>query len=321
MKADPNYSLMKPATYNKNEFSDGKPCTDTLEWDKDVHFGINGNEFDKWLTVDYPRLRGLGARAYDISKRGGRTAEESWRLIGGSIPIFCFDCGTEKLRISYNSLMALCRKGDYMVEKDQRFFRYDSTKATDFCFKCNDTTYDEAFLTNSPHDGVLRKKMQDREAKIKKDKIRGKSAFSGRATKAYMMEKDAQGQLVRVSQHNKSSQHEGVSFSKSALAFAQKNKHAIHFHLDGLGDVYDILGKKGKYSHNVTGRELRHVWRHWHYRFNNTCVKFYNGFDSSGSVLQVDCPWEKDLFYETDYGKKRVKEEKIKNKYGKRNIT
>jgi hypothetical protein len=35
----------------------------------------------------------------------------------------------------------------------------------------------------------------------------------------------------------------------------------IHFHLDGLGNINDILDKTGDYSHNVTARVLRFVYR------------------------------------------------------------
>ena len=87
----------------------------------------------------------------------------------------------------------------------------------------------------------------------------------------------------------------GTRWSKVALEMTVRQRGKIHFHLDGMGDVKDILEKSGDYSHNVTSRELRYIRRNWTRRDFRESVVFYNGFkQSSGGVFQaivVSTPW------------------------------
>ncbi len=88
----------------------------------------------------------------------------------------------------------------------------------------------------------------------------------------------------------------GVRWSKTALEYALKHGHTIHFHLDGLGDIAQVIGKAGNYSHNVTTRECRYLHHHWR-RFHKA-VRFYNGFVHDPSTphprnraYEVHPPW------------------------------
>lgn len=99
-----------------------------------------------------------------------------------------------------------------------------------------------------------------------------------------------------VTKHNDSGGLQmGVRWSKTALEFALKHGHAIHFHLDGM-DITNALGKAGAFSHNVTVRELRYIHRHWD-RFQGN-VTFYNGLvyppnpvRADNQAYQVPAPW------------------------------
>jgi len=83
----------------------------------------------------------------------------------------------------------------------------------------------------------------------------------------------------------------GVRWSKSELWFALKSFNSnIHFHLDGLGNVFDVINKIGQYAYNVSPRELRFVHRYWN-EFRGF-VHFYNGYDAGFNVVEVQCPWE-----------------------------
>jgi hypothetical protein len=56
-----------------------------------------------------------------------------------------------------------------------------------------------------------------------------------------------------------------------------------------MGDISQITGKTGDYAYNVTGRELRYVWRNWN-RFQSKVI-FYNGYTGSGHAVIVEPPW------------------------------
>lgn len=79
-------------------------------------------------------------------------------------------------------------------------------------------------------------------------------------------------------------------WSKAALevGLSTPGKH-IHFHLDGLGDISDIIGKAGDFSYNVTARELRYIYRNW-IRFQRGVI-FYNGYTGDGKAVIVEPPW------------------------------
>ena len=56
----------------------------------------------------------------------------------------------------------------------------------------------------------------------------------------------------------------GTRWSKAALELALSHAgKRIHFHLDGMGDISQIINRTGDYAYNVTARELRYVYRHW----------------------------------------------------------
>jgi hypothetical protein len=87
----------------------------------------------------------------------------------------------------------------------------------------------------------------------------------------------------------------GTRWSKVALEKALRTGQ-IHFHLDGLGDVNDIITKQGTRAYNVTIRELRYVWRHWNRATDpfKGHVTFYNGFDATDheTPMVIPCPWD-----------------------------
>lgn len=82
----------------------------------------------------------------------------------------------------------------------------------------------------------------------------------------------------------------GTRWSKTALEHGLSTAQGkIHFHLDGMGDIGTILGKAGNYSHNVTSRELRYVYRNWE-RFQRKVI-FYNGYTAAKCAVRVEPPW------------------------------
>jgi hypothetical protein len=92
---------------------------------------------------------------------------------------------------------------------------------------------------------------------------------------------------------NKDPMQLGTRWSKSELFLALKKYNSnVHFHLDGMGDIHDIVTKLGNYNYNVTSRELRFVFRYW--REFAGRVHFYNGYDIGFNVVEVECPWKDD---------------------------
>jgi hypothetical protein len=81
----------------------------------------------------------------------------------------------------------------------------------------------------------------------------------------------------------------GIRFSKASLEYALSVRGTVHFHLDGLGPIRPLLDKSGGHAYNVTGMELRHVWRHWG-RFQGSVV-FYNGYTAGKRAVIVEPPW------------------------------
>ena len=79
-------------------------------------------------------------------------------------------------------------------------------------------------------------------------------------------------------------------WSKAALEIGRSTagRH-VHFHLDGMGDISEIIGKTGDYAYNVTARELRYVYRNWN-RFQWSVI-FYNGYTARGEAVRVEPPW------------------------------
>ena len=82
----------------------------------------------------------------------------------------------------------------------------------------------------------------------------------------------------------------GTRWSKAALELALSHAgKRIHFHLDGMGNISEIINRMGDYAYNVTARELRYLFRHWQ-RFQWSVI-FYNGYTASGQAVIVEPPW------------------------------
>ncbi|MGA2118608.1 MAG: FYVE zinc finger domain-containing protein [Bryobacteraceae bacterium] len=83
----------------------------------------------------------------------------------------------------------------------------------------------------------------------------------------------------------------GTRWSKTALEHAANSTRGnIHFHLDGMGDINALITKDSNFSHNVTSRELRYVFRNWP-RFEHKVI-FYNGFTALPyRAVMVEPPW------------------------------
>lgn len=83
----------------------------------------------------------------------------------------------------------------------------------------------------------------------------------------------------------------GTRWSKTALEHAASTPQGnIHFHLDGMGDINDLIVKDSNFSHNVTSRELRYVYRNWP-RFEQKVI-FYNGYTTHPyKAVKVEPPW------------------------------
>ncbi len=297
---------VKIATYQeKNIIERWYASGPTLSWDEDIHFGMNGTEFDKVSTN--PGLWGLGARILDIEKRGGRTAEETYRRMmqgTGSIPVYC-ECGEAKT--GNGGIRFLVRPDDILDTTNKmvnmgenvtwRFDKQFVIITVPFVIvpdakcpkKCGRKK--EVFAIPKSIGGKKIKAMADERFEKSKKKIHlGISAFEPNVDKQHAeMEIKIRGVPQQKILLGMSSEHYGACWSKSALEVAHKNNNKIHFHLDGLGDVYDILAKKGKYSHNITARELRYIWRNWN-RFQNNVI-FYNGFTLGMNVVAVEKPW------------------------------
>lgn len=93
----------------------------------------------------------------------------------------------------------------------------------------------------------------------------------------------------------------GTRWSKTALEHARQHNGHIHFHLDGMGDLSLVLTKRGNFSHNVTSRELRYVFRNWQ-EFHR-CTTFYNGYDRTNNrAIAVEPPW---LYWRPDLSTNR----------------
>lgn len=87
----------------------------------------------------------------------------------------------------------------------------------------------------------------------------------------------------------------GARWSKVAIENTIRNNGIIHFHLDGMGNVHEIINSQGDFSHNVTSRELRYIYRNRGRPNLMNSVVFYNGYRTSGSgaheAVTVHCPW------------------------------
>ena len=70
----------------------------------------------------------------------------------------------------------------------------------------------------------------------------------------------------------------GTRWSKVSLEMAIHDGGKVHFHLDGMGDIANTIGKVGGHNYSVTSRELRYVYRNRNRKAFFNHVIFYNGF-------------------------------------------
>jgi hypothetical protein len=210
-----------------------------LDDNLDVHFGINTDDFDVELDMTIPAeadLEGLGPRILDIKHRGGRTAEDTWRvLMGGRVY-----GGGPRVRGATPGFQVF-------------FDNFNQNKPI--------KPGKELFPVGAKHTRV---------------------AVGGQA-KGY--------DVGATHKHQADGEQYGVRWSKTALEHAASHGGGkrIHFHLDGMGDISGIAGKSGDFAFNVTGRELRYVWRNWN-RFQWKVI-FYNGYTGFGHAVIVEPPW------------------------------
>ncbi|WP_424811414.1 hypothetical protein [Roseococcus sp. YIM B11640] len=124
-------------------------------------------------------------------------------------------------------------------------------------------------------------------AKISKEDVGGQEKYIPTATNKTM--------ATITEEYGEGSLHQlGARWSKVAIEQTVRNKGTVHFHLDGMGEIADIVGGHGDFSHNVTSRELRYVYRNRGRKELMGSVIFYNGFQKTGLGYQaviVDCPW------------------------------
>lgn len=223
-------------------------ATTALDRMWDIHFGINSDAFNDDLRAfknqgqisddEFEVLYGLGPRTLDIVKRGGRTAEDTWILLGNKGPV-------------------------------PDFYKRARQPSPDF---------DPYFETFNQGKKVRNEKFRP-GAKISGHDVGGQRKYA----------KGARGKDETASTGLGGLQY-GTRWSKTALEFALSSGHGkIHFHLDGMGDIHQIVSKDGNYTHNVTSRELRYVFRNWN-RFKDK-VHFYNGYDAANRVVRVQAPW------------------------------
>ena len=271
----------------------------------DVHFGLNTPKNSQQCSarITNPHLRALGPRALDIQRRGGRTAEDTWRYEGfGSIYLLCDTCAK-------NAVSSYAPK-EYRTELDKRplleqLFKRDKKVSItrDFvqlyrkCDGCKNTGWLELI-------GLDPQRLPRRGFKAHFDEFHNEKEINRKKSK-HLFPEDAKRSNLNVSKEPKGykqdaihksdviqgSEQHGLRWSKAALEWVLKSpgKGKIHFHLDGLGDISKILDKKGDYAYNVTARELRYIKRNWdRFRF---CVVFYNGYTTGGYVVEVDKPW------------------------------
>lgn len=228
-------------------------ATEKLDNLHDIHFGICSNNFDKYVADT--SLKGWGPRILDISKRGGRTAEDSWDLLKHKI-------GKTGAEDEVN-LQAL---------KDGK--KIASPGFADFFEKFGG----------------------DQPIKPGKDVYPKGAMISGKLVEGQPKYQSTAKTKLAIGIVNPGFQY-GTRWSKAAIEFAAQDPWGmIHFHLDGLGNIEEVLKKTGDYSHNVTARELRYVYRNWD-RFSES-VFFYNGYTLGLEVVQVAPPWTPDLTLE-----------------------
>lgn len=239
----------------------------------DVHFGINGDvsEYISGRRKDsYGRQINIyGPRALDIAVRGGKVAETLWAEFKDKE---AEELSDEALKESGEFLESFDEIGEEKkLEGKRKGWKY-KTKKMQMVYPKG------AKLTR-------RSKITGRLAT---ESIAGHEKYAkGAKDKTYDHVSKRRDQIGAVFQM-------GARWSKVAIESTIKKGGTVHFHLDGLESISDILSKKGKYNYNTTARELRYVFRNWHRENFRKSVIFYNGYykmsDEYRPVI-VDPPW------------------------------
>jgi hypothetical protein len=249
----------------------------------DVHFGYNGAEFNG--KVANVHLWGLGPRILDISKRGGRTAEDTWRWAGKkAVNVRCTNCNWID---PYNYQLSDLQ-GDWQDDTDgSKVIAANKLK----CKQCKIKSkwvvvgLDPARKATVGFEGYFTTFNQQKQVT--------KTAFPTGAHKDNKLVEGQDKGFTGPTKDKCSGTLYGVRWSKTALEHVAEQKTGkVHFHLDGMGDISKVLDKSGGYAYNVTGSELRYVYRNWT-RFSQYTV-FYNGYTAADEAVIVEKPWDKD---------------------------
>lgn len=283
------------ASYDGQPISEQGEAAGILSNSYDVHFGLNNEAFNAKVNK---RFRGLGPRTLDMTKRGGRTAENTWRWLNhGKIPMYCENSGCRRF---VNSLPGALISG---MKTDGKFYlvvvggQFSTTKNSTNATRINCPGCYQSVLVAGYRD-------MDRQAtagfEVHFAELNAKKPPSHIAYQAgaKISSEDVSGQQKYATIAVNKSQTEGpqgglqtgVRWSKAALDHVRKEGQGkIHFHLDGMGDIKQLFDKTGPYSHNVTSRELRYVYRNWN-EFGAHVI-FYNGYTASDVAVVVTTPW------------------------------
>ena len=257
----------KPATWGVQSIPEIGLASGTLS-DKDCHFGVNADDkkqalIEALLPSGKKELAEFGPRAIDMAARNGIVAEYLWRKF---------------------------RDGEQSLELTQFLITFEDIGSKPIRHA---TYHGGAMISGVPVDGKLKYGGTDKTMNSIDDAM---DQASDAAALAHPGNKDLQNEFFAPT-----GLHKGTRWSKVSLEATLREHGRIHFHLDGMGDVQEIcigtggdpMKGKGSYSHNVTSRELRYLYRNRD-RFGPHAT-FYNGFDdSTGSLVAVIVkpPWE-----------------------------
>ncbi len=268
----------------------------TLNNTTDVHFGMNSTAFNGKVTNVH--IRGHGARILDIEKRGGRTAEDTWRYASKkNLNIRCTNCLTvhAKHKFAYDELFPGGGVEGIRLETDGWIIEEEVG------IRCKNCGCDREFLVIGldPLRGSgeqanafenwfrefnltrpVKKRSFPSTARMNGKSIGGQNRGYVGDTKFDINKKVGLGAYQY-----------GTRWSKTALEHTLESGGTIHFHLDGLGDISQLLDKGGDYAYNVTARELRYIYRNWEKRFKGHVV-FYNGYTADDKAVIVEKPWD-----------------------------
>lgn len=226
----------------------------------DCHFGRSGRVNVNTIQMhrNWQAVQSYGPRAADAYKRGGIVAEMLW------------DEWNEKPN-----------EQTYSNALKQFLITFDEVG--------RNKVHEIPGNTNSPSYTV-------RDATAPKNELFPNNAFAGKYSEVSndrRYKSGAQDKTMNSIHYDLYSQDQrGARWSKVALEATLVNKGLVHFHLDGMGDIEQLLNKQGHFNFGCTTRELRYVKRNWN-RFKDHTI-FYNGFvleDNSHYPMQVEKPW------------------------------